>query len=199
MEVKLVTSRQPMRRNDTVLITGDGRSLPADFETFRCFDVPYDVYAIGRSINFVPHATHWGNVDSAESIWWAENLPDKWTDGPQRHTLGPMRGYDFDWDIPQCGYAMEDILWHGSTSLFCVFTSLAMGYKRVVLAGCPMDSSGHWYFGPEHVGPRWTGECFMAWLDFRQSPQSESVRSMSGYTKTILGEPNQAWLSGRQK
>ena len=198
MEVVLNTERKPVTTHPVVLIAGDGWCLKEDFASFLALGIPHDVYAIGRSINLFETVDHWGNVDCGESIWWAEHLPDKWRTVPQRHTLGAMRGFDFDWSIPQSDYDMEDILWHGSTALFCVYTALAMGYRRVVLAGCPMDSGGHWYH-PGIKGPRWTGESYRAWLDFKQLPEAERVRSMSGYTKIILGEPDAPWLSDRQK
>jgi hypothetical protein len=196
VDVRLISKEPFITVNPTVLIGGDGRTLIDDVGRFNAFSVPYDVYSIGRSVKFFDAIDHWGNVDAAESIWWAEHLPDKWRTKPQRHTLGEMRGFDFDWEIPQDDYDFKDLLWHGSTALFCVYTSLAMGYERVVLAGCPLDSNGHWYFGPEVKGPKWPAETYRAWLDFKATPESQKVRSFSGYTRTILGEPDREWLSG---
>jgi hypothetical protein len=179
-----------------VMILGDGRTSPMDYANFKKFGAEPDIACIGRSINFVPESIdHWMNVDGSEAIWWATNLVNKWRVKPQTHTLGEMRGFTHCWNIPQSDYGMEDVMWHGSTALFAVLTCLAMGYKRVVLCGCPMDANGHWYEPANKLGPRWTGECYQAWLDFKTEPESEKVKSLSGYTRIILGEPTQEWLS----
>lgn len=177
--------------NDLLLITGDGRSLNKDLDRFLQFKSPHDVMSIGRSINVYPgRVRHWANVDGPECIWWAEHLPPK-NDGklPVRHTLGDVRGYDVDWDIiDEIKFAPdEEIKWHGTSSLFAVHVGLALGYGKIVLAGCPMDMKGHWFF-PDDVGPRWNGESFIAWMEFAKTPEAKKVQSLSGYTKQILSE-----------
>ena len=194
-----VTCPTPVEKSSyIIMIQGDGRTLPADYARFKEFGVDSDVYCIGRSIRFCPEAVdHWGNVDGAEAIWWATNLVNKWRIKPQTHTLFEMRGFTHCWNIEQGDYGMEDVMWHGSTALFAAMTCVAMGYERIVLCGCPMDGNGHWYEPEDMLGPRWTGESYQAWLDFKDAPESEKVRSMSGYTKTMLGEPTIEWLSSR--
>ncbi len=169
-----------------VLIMGDGRSL---LEDVKLMDIPHDTMAIGRSININNgRVMHWANVDGPECIWWAENLPLK-NNGkmPIRHTLGDVRGYDVDWDIKDDVIWGKDdhVLWHGSSSLFAVYGCLALGYEQIYLAGCPMDTNGHWFY-PDDTGPLWDGESFMAWLEFAKTPEAQRVKSFSGYTKQIL-------------
>lgn len=185
------------RGKDVILITGDGRTLPEDLGKFLSWNIPHEVMSIGRSINKYPgDVHHWANVDGADSRWWAENIPLKnQGEMPIRHSLGELAGYDIDWEIKDCPWGMDEILWHGSTSLFAAYISIAMGYQKVVLAGCPLDSEGHWYFGPEHKGPRWTGETYQAWLDFAREPEAQKVRSLSGYTAQIVGEAAREWAS----
>lgn len=192
------TSRPPLIHNPVVLITGDGWSLPADLKNFETFHVKHDVYCIGRSIqhDLVTVVDHWGDIDSDVAVWVAEHLPDKGKNGAiLRHTLGDCRGFDVDWDVEGASWNMDDTLWHGSTSLFAVLTSLTMGYHRIVLAGCPLDSKGHWHT-PGHDGPPWTRETYQAWFEFADTPDGvNKVRSLSGYTKTMLGYPNEEFLN----
>lgn len=195
MNVKLYAKpKKPIKiRHPLVLITGDGSSLREDLGRFFCSDHDgYDLYCIGRSYQVLPHGLkmdHWGNVDGEPCIWWAENLPeDKIHDGTLRHTLGEVRGYDVDWDINGSPYNMDEVLWHGTTSLFAVLTCLKMGYEQIVLAGCPLDSKGHWYF-PKTTGPEWPGQTYQVWLDFAASPEAKRVKSFSGYTAQMLGVP----------
>ncbi len=167
------------RDHDYLLITGDGRPLPCDIETFLQFHIPHDVMAIGRSIKAYPgNIKHWVNVDGPGSKWWAEHLPHP----AVRHTIGECEGYDVIWDDSQ----PDGEPWYGSSALFATLIGLILGYKGIVLAGCPMDREGHWYFGEEHKGPEWREEDFEIWKDFARLPQAKRVKSLSGFTREVL-------------
>jgi len=197
MLVKLHQARKPIRvKNPLVLITADGRTLKEDLEKFLSFGMTHDVYCIARSYQAYPgKMDHWANVDGDSAVWWAENLPSGKIHGETlRHTLGECKGFDIDWDIIGEPWNPDEIMWHGSTALFAVYSSLAMGYKRIVLAGAPMDSRGHWYDPADIKGPRWSPESYPAWLDFAKTPEAEKVKSLSGYTQQILGMPTKEWL-----
>jgi hypothetical protein len=140
-------------------------------------------------------------VDADCSVHWANNLPlvgpNKTV--PIRHTLGDCKGFDIDWDIDgEIPWDVSEIMWHGSTALFCVLTAFPMGYKKIVLAGVPLDSKGHWYWDektqPQYPDPPWSYQTYQAWFEFAETPEAQQVRSMSGYTKTLLGKPTRKWL-----
>lgn len=171
--------------------------MPEDLKTFLSWDIKHDVGALGRAIRECPSVAHdlvrhWFNADGEASIQWAKSLPDETI----KHTLGAVDGFDVDWELTQNDYHFDEITgekahrMHGSSALFATLASLYIGYKRVILAGCPLDTEGHYYFpqSKETLGPIWLGFDFMAWLDFAQLPEAANVRSMSGYTAKILGE-----------
>ena len=188
------------KQNENCLITGDGKTFPNDLGTFLSWDIPHDVMAIGRSINLYPGTVlHWANVDGPDSKWWANNLPPKnFGKLPVRHTLGACDGYDVDWDIAEEDpMNLDHAIWNGSTALFGVYISLAMGYQKIILAGCPLDSRGHWFF-PEDVGPLWTRESYVAWFEFAMTEEVKKVKSMSGYTAVIVGKPTKEWCNGKE-
>ena len=192
MRLEILTKkRDPSPLFPVALITGDGRSLPSDMGAFLTWGVPHDVMAIGRSVKEYPgRVLHWANVDGADSKWWAEHLPKR-NDGdfPIRHSMGDLPWYDIDWDVKdEIIYSSEKNDWHGSSSLFAVYACLALGYKKIVLAGCPLDNKGHWWHGPECTGPLWLGETYQAWLEFSLTPEAEKVRSLSGYTAIMVGK-----------
>lgn len=194
MRLSLTRAIEPPRKiNDVALITGDGRSCPDDIFRFLEWKIPHDVFSIGRSVNlYEGRIHHWVNVDGADSKWWAEHLPAKNAGKlPARHTLGECEGYDVIWDDGQ----PDGAVWYGSTALFAVLIALYMEYRKIVLAGCPLDELGHWYFGEEHKGPKWEGATYRAWLDFSQEDEATKVKSLSGYTAMILGEANKESLS----
>jgi len=185
------TDREIERKADILLITGDGKTLPQDLEKFLSFHVEHEVMTIGRSIKLYPGIVmHYADVDADAGKWVVENLlknnPDKGR--PITHTLGSVPWFDVGWEIEDCPWPPEDIIWHGSTALFAVLIGLAMGYHRIVLAGCPMDSKGHWYNEGETYGPKWTFESYQSWFEFAVLQDAFKVSSMSGYTATLLGE-----------
>jgi hypothetical protein len=147
---------------------------------------------MGRSIQLYPgHVTHYVDVDSDAGAWVLENLaknhPKKiGPEGVLTHTLGYVDWVDCDWDLKDSPWPMADVMWHGSSALFSVYIGLKMGYERLYLAGCPLDSKGHWYFPDEDYGPRWTAETYQAWLEFAATKEARKVESLSGYTRTML-------------
>jgi hypothetical protein len=136
-------------------------------------------------------------------MWVADNLlknnPGKARNGHiVRHTIGDgdTRGFDIDWLIRGVDFLMDEATWHGSTSLFAALIGHEMGYKKIVLAGCPLDSKGHWYFPDENYGPKWQTETYQVWFEYALTDKATNVRSMSGYTAQIIGKPTEDWLNG---
>lgn len=205
MNVKLHKnpSKDISKRNDTLLVLGDGDSMPGDLDRFLRWGIGHDVGALGRAIKAYPgYVRHWFCGDGDLSIWWAKNLPNG--DGTIRHCMGDVDGFDVDWDLEQDDYGYCTITgesnlgrMHGSSAMFGVLCGLALGYEKIVLAGCPMDMNGHYYF-PEKkkdtLGPVWLGVDFMAWIDFSLQEEAKKVRSMSGYTAKILGNADKEFV-----
>lgn len=191
MECKVVHSKVKLKRkHDVLLILGDGATMPEDLTEFLSWHIKHDTAALGRAIKEYPgHVQHWFNADGESAIHWAKNLPNG--GGTIRHTMGEIDGFDVDWEMIQPDYHYEEITGekgrqHGSSALFATLAAIAMGYESIVLAGCPLDTEGHYYFDEQYRGPLWFGLDYMAWLDFAEQPESRNVVSLSGYTKKIL-------------
>lgn len=183
--------------HDIIFILGDGWSAQEDLEKMRAFQLPADLGSLGRSIKLLSRCDHWFNVDSECAIHWAGTLPEIRTGGgmPIKHTLGDCRNFDADWDIIGKLWELDEIMWHGSTALFAVMACHEMGYKKIVLGGCPLDSKGHWYWTDLKVpGPIWNAETYQAWFEYMRTEPSNKVRSFSGYTEQMLGKPTKEWL-----
>jgi hypothetical protein len=186
---------KPVTHNRVVVITGDGRSLQDDLIAWYGFGYPFDSWAIARSYQVTGPIDHWGMVDSEANAWWAKNGKFIWKGKPQRHTLGECDGYEFDWDSDQELYDRRADKWWGSSAIFGTLCCIAMGYDRVVLAGCPLDDQGHWYGLPgEEEGLIWHDHDFEVWRQFAKQPEGQMVRSFSGFTKDVLGVPEKKWL-----
>ena len=205
MRISVENSKYPTLDpvNDTILILGDGRSMVGDLQVFLSWQVPHDTAALGRGIKEYPGPVqHWMNVDGECAKHWAENLPNG-TD-TIKHTIGESEGFDVDWRLEQNNYRFDEITGeasqrvHGSSALFATLAALEMGYRKIVLGGCPLDTEGHYYFpqSKETLGPIWLGFDYMAWLDLATEPLGGQVRSLSGYTAKILGIATKEWING---
>lgn len=94
-----------------------------------------------------------------------------------KHTCKSGMSTQIIWPLP--GY--------GTSSLNAVFCGLCLGYDRIVLCGCPLDDSGH-YFDPPWVSTRFAKEGHRDnWKTSKQRIFDGKVRSMSGFTRDLLG------------
>jgi hypothetical protein len=185
-------------KESTVLLTGDGECLQEDVKRFESWNVPHDLFCCNRSILYFQRPVqHWGAVDAEESAWLSEFY------NPAhgrflRHVIGACKvGYDIFWAInTPCETEFGRRLWIGNSGYFGMLCCLAMGYKKVVLAGMPLDRNRHWY-DPEGVeGPNWASDTYTIWMDYKmQKREAERVRSLSGYSKFIMGEATKEWAS----
>jgi hypothetical protein len=79
----------------------------------------------------------------------------------------------------------------GSSGLYAVKCLMDRGFERIVLAGVPMQASGAHFFDAKN----WDDvDAFTAaWRE--QLPRLQGkVKSMSGWTREILGAPTAEWL-----
>ena len=80
------------------------------------------------------------------------------------------------------------------SGLLSVKIALGLGYDRIVLVGMPIDNTPK-FFSPNEP-------CQFDATNIRKAWEGESqaftvrVRSFSGFTKRLLGEPSKEWLNG---
>jgi len=79
--------------------------------------------------------------------------------------------------------------WGGTSGLFGARVALALGAAEVVLAGIPMQAGPH-YWG----GPVWEPTQFYLKDWQRYKDKLANVRSLSGWTRELLGAPE--WANG---
>jgi hypothetical protein len=187
-----------LRSSDVCLITGDSKCLADHLKEFEAWGVPHDVYAVNRSLlMFQRPVQHWAAVDNEEAAWFME-YAGTFVD-PQniaKHTIGTCGGFDVFWemDIEEENPHHKD-LWPGNTGYFAILTALYMGYKKIIVAGMPLDRSPHFYDEEGADGPCWIGATYTQWMDFKmQIPEADKVRSMGGYSAFILGKADRSWL-----
>jgi hypothetical protein len=197
------------RTSDTVLITGDGRCLAKDIKEFLSWKIPHDLYAVNRSLVFHDRQVdHWAAVDIEECTWFTSNLAKHHEEKKPiiRHSIGGetqspgFRGlglFDVYWQMDfDFENEFQRRIFTGNTGYFAILTSLVMGYKKIIIAGMPLDNNSHWYEQEEEPGPHWSSLTYMQWMDFKlKHPLAGCVKSMQGYSAFILGQATKEWAS----
>ncbi len=159
-----------LRAHDVLLIVGKSPERWDDVERFWNMGVEHDVCCINQTgIVYPCPFRHWFSYHGAELVeQWGPQNP-----GAMLHTTGPPMSGIKRWRLKNT---------RGSSSLQAVRCALRFwGYKRVVVAGVAL--SGDYY-----------DTFYKHWLE--ALPEiSEDVRSMSGHTMRLLGEPTKEWLA----
>ena len=150
-----------------------GISWPGELDAWVSLHAPeLGLWSAQRELRGLPPAKRLVGPISAEGA----------THGPALR----LTGY-FESKLPGQTYS-------GSSSLFAVKVGLDMGFDRMVLAGCPMDDDA------SHIrdtSKPWKGAAAhrRGWLQVLPQLQGR-VRSLSGWTRTMLGAPDAAWIEG---
>lgn len=74
----------------------------------------------------------------------------------------------------------------GSSALLGTLVGIDEGYKKIILCGCPLE-------GKDDQGRQY--RAFMPGWKYHESKLQGIVKSMSGLTKQLLGEPTREWLN----
>lgn len=188
----------------TLLVMGGGRTIWEDLEKFphqgdlgtheSSSFVAADVMAINDIGAYYHHTIrHWATLHTDYMAGWMKyRLGHNYGNRGHVFTHGqrPDPAIQFVWDLEAQG---------GTSGLFGVLVGLLLGYQKIVLAGMPMDNSGH-FFGPSSKAVQDDSTCFAdrvvtgTWQWARDNVFKGRVRSLSGRTRERLGEPDKAWL-----
>lgn len=187
---------KPKPEKDVLLIVGDGSNVLKDIESWYELaegHIPYDTMCVNYSALICPHKFQYyaaGDAHMPDMRRVAMSLPkdvikNAWNPG--------CIGFDIRWIRNGRGG------WSGTSANLAFKIGMAFDYTRIVLAGCPMDSSGNWYklllpsndikSSKDHRHHLWK------WMEIACRPIGKFVRSMSGNTADLFGKPTLEWLS----
>ena len=182
-----------------VMVVGSARCVWDDLASFGPV-AAYEVLAINDMIMHIPRLDH---AFSHDRKW----LP-RWLEA-RRPRYKQVDEQVFAHTVMDRSAGLNATVWPwqgtGTSALGAVLTAIAMGYERIVLAGIPLDNSGH-YFDPLHgtdFGPntKYIGTNFdkalppqngkiRYWSELKAAGVlDERVRSLSGRTREVLGAP----------
>lgn len=85
-------------------------------------------------------------------------------------------------------------VWSGSSGLFlCQVAAIKFRYTRIICCGIPIDERPHYFDKKEWSG---VSRYRRGWIEAMQQPELKGkVRSMSGWTRELTGEPTTEWLA----
>lgn len=88
--------------------------------------------------------------------------------------------------------------WEGSSGLFAAQIALeGLGASGVILCGCPLTKTGRHFFDKNN---EWDdAEVYRKGFKAAFPVIQGSVRSLSGWTRELLGAPSAQWLADRAK
>jgi len=189
---------KPDTGNDILLIVGDGHNVLDDLERFLQFKQPFDLMTMNYSHKIIPkswpvHHYISGDSHNADMQLQAEKVKEKYPDVIRHCWNAGSKNFDVRWA------RNSSKGWTGTTTNLGVKIGIALDYLKIVLCGCPMDDQGNWYKslvplddikrGKDHTAHLWK------WTEIASRPIGHFIRSMSGNTAHLLGEPTQEWLN----
>jgi hypothetical protein len=93
--------------------------------------------------------------------------------------------------------------WSGTSALYAVQIALEeLGCHSVILAGCPIDSAQGCAYRMKPGQTKWANgyeERYRKSWRIAHHTIKDRVRSMSGWTKELLGAPTPEWLEAMEK
>ena len=183
----------------TALVVGSAECVWDDIDRASDLFEPDVTIAINRFARDYPASVDcWFSYHPETFQLWANQrrrngLPDHLSYGTCRnkHTYQPDGFEPF--------HLTENV--SGSSGLGAVECARAgFGADRIVLAGIPMDTRGHFNYGQKgdhDVRERWAeGERYRAYWRKYFLDKPGLARSLSGWTRDLLGEPTEEWLDG---
>lgn len=174
--------------NRTVIVTGSAENLFVDMAILRenIIKPPEcDALCVNRSVLYYPYFfQHWASLhhDLVRDLQWVKNKCNFKT-----HSNRPGPGIDRIWPMEA---------FNGDSGLFAVRVAVRLGYEKIILCGLPLDKRRKIYQVKENGNSFDCITNLQLWREMARDEFDGKVRSMSGNTREILGEPTKEWLNG---
>jgi hypothetical protein len=182
------------KSNANMIILGGGRTVWEDYFFARSIMSSAEIMCINDigtqfKAEHIHHmvSLHVGFFPATKLLRREKGLLHKYVN----HCTVKREGVDVVWRMQNAG---------GTSGLFATKIALAMGSKKIILCGIPMDNTGHYFDPPEAEKNRTTkfsaqNSTLAPWRDMKKSKLvMDRVRSMGGHTAGIFGKPTKEWV-----
>ena len=171
------------------IILGSGQYLFGDYDKAKTIMPDHDLIAVNMSGICFPNIVHLVSLHCERvPAFLAVALQDN-----GRHIT--THSQESNQTIPEIECRWNFGTAGGSSSLFAVRVALRLGYKRVILCGVPLDKNRRFYDGYGRKSEICDRATEISW-QMAKAELGDKVRSMSGKTRDILGEPTKEWVDG---
>lgn len=159
-----------------------------------------DRHAVVCALNvagvFVPNLDHWFVTNIIKGISFAAMRESaRETDAEYGAIHTPGHSYIPAMVARQQFWPIET---KGTIAMFAVRVLSSLGFKRILLAGIPLDDKSGYFYGAPWEKFGMSGEVIAFWEQW--APQLRHVvRSLGGRTMDILGRPTADWLGEESK
>jgi len=175
---------------DTLLILGTSEGMWDDVAKAKGLAKNHHVLCINDAAIHYPAvihhivSLHGPFCGALRTIKMAGRLYDQ-KEPPVTHSDKDGEGIDCKWRFMNVG---------GTSALLSCQIAMDIGYEKIILCGCPLDGTPHYWDDPNKKGVLDCGAIHMTWRDAIPKLK-DKVRSMSGKTKEFLGETTADWLN----
>jgi hypothetical protein len=162
-------------------VCGSASCLPDDLRAARALASPDLTVAVNAAATIVP-SEHLATMHPRNAPGWLA----------QRAAVGmvpPVSLWCPPGSAPHDGWRHAPA-WGGSSGLFGVAVAMELGADRIVLCGVPMDPTPH----VDDAAPWIAAARYRYAWRVHEVALRASVRSLSGWTRGLLGAPTAAWL-----
>ena len=183
------------------LVVGTGECVIDDLASFMLLPrMPFEIFIVNEAFKFMPEWDHWCSLHPERMTGWRKaatalgrtltmrstHLPDLDADDWE---AAMRKGDRVDFPHQRHDWRVSGVSSSGSSGLFATRLAIRFGYDKVVLAGVPMNRSPHHGRTEPWEDSR---EFSVAWSAAERELHGK-VRSGSGWTRDLLGEPTKHW------
>lgn len=187
--VARISKINPKKKHNVVLIVGSAPCVFEDIDKFKELGIEHDTICINASPEaWGRECEHWCAVDVGPMYSYGKLIKERYPE-VIRHApnISPEK-YDRFFDVFWDGIGTDG----GTSGKFAVDIAIELGYEKIIIVGVPLSEDGkHFNDQPDS---KWQDGVWAAWANFASSRNAERVKSYSGFTRKILGEPHEEWL-----
>lgn len=171
----------------TAFVLGSANTLSGDLAAaYSMIPVPDTVIAVNSAgMDYEGVLPHFCTLHTEKIVGWLDARRNRGLPDPENFWTSNIK------QLPPSIAFRRVPSWDGSSGLLAVTVALYMGYEKVVLCGIPLDKqAAHYNINePWMDAPRYRH----AWT--KNMPcMRDRVKSMSGWTRNLLGAPTLEWL-----
>lgn len=166
-------------------IIGGAASVWEDLQRLQALSEIDEVFAVNHvGMKYSGKIDHWVTIHSEFMQDWLEVRAARHFNTPR------CIWFSSEGNHPNIPHQTSEE-WGGSSGLLAAKIALELGFERIVLCGIPVEASAkHFLYEQEWDGAQ---RYQRAW-ELHAAELTGKVRSMSGWTARLLGQPDEFWL-----